>query len=447
MRSVIVCRIVRVPPDFPAIQCHCMLIRFRTAEPTTSRHRLLAILWLARRRPRLTCTGRSNRQVQGWSRWPAGTPRTCPSATWSTSSPSASARPAILPACCATGCKLCYATCADAGTCASTRSASTACRRALSSRQTRRDESSRRECSAHLALLPAKGANAERIKEVRISDTERFVICHTPEAAMHDKHTREQLVAQLSELIDGTDALSEYKRGELRGKITAKPGLNRYLRTTPTGKLRIDTTKIKAEENLDGKYLLRCSDPHLSAEDIALGDKQLLEVERGWRDMRQIIDLRTRLPPARRTHPRPHHPLLARPAPHPDHQDHYRHHLAGHPPRAQPVAHRHLHRAHRNVPAGHRPHQTPARPADPAPHRPAQGDHRPPAHAPLTSANTTAWRNASRRPQPMSTQVRTKIRLSSPLNYVEPGRGLEPRDVRVELMRLRPIMSSRFGGH
>jgi hypothetical protein len=88
------------------------------------------------------------------------------------------------------------------------------------------------------------------------------------------------------------DALSEFKRGELRGKIAGKPGLNRYLRTTPAGKLRIDTTKLKAEENLDGKYLLRCSDPHLTAEDIALGYKQLLQVERGWRGMKQIIDLR-----------------------------------------------------------------------------------------------------------------------------------------------------------
>ena len=54
----------------------------------------------------------------------------------------------------------------------------------------------------------------------------------------------------------------------------------------------MDKAKIKAEENLDGKYLLRCSDPHLSAEDIALGYKQLLEVERGWRDMKQVLDLR-----------------------------------------------------------------------------------------------------------------------------------------------------------
>ena len=69
------------------------------------------------------------------------------------------------------------------------------------------------------------------------------------------------------------------KRGELRGKISTKPGLNRYLRVTPGGLLRIDKAKIKTEANLDGKYLLRCSDPHLPAADIALGYKQLLEVE------------------------------------------------------------------------------------------------------------------------------------------------------------------------
>ncbi|MEY9997081.1 hypothetical protein ABIE67_009595 [Streptomyces sp. V4I8] len=131
-----------------------------------------------------------------------------------------------------------------------------------------------------------------RVKEVRISDTERFVICHNPEAADRDQHMREQLVAQLQELIADTDKLSDFKRGELRGKIAAKPGLNRYLRTTPAGKLRIDQARIKTEENLDGKYLLRSSDPKLSAEDIARGYKALLEVERGWRDMKQVIDLR-----------------------------------------------------------------------------------------------------------------------------------------------------------
>ena len=49
---------------------------------------------------------------------------------------------------------------------------------------------------------------------------------------------------------------------------------------------------MTADAKLDGKYLLRTSDPRLSAEDIALGYKQLLEVERGWRDMKQVLDLR-----------------------------------------------------------------------------------------------------------------------------------------------------------
>jgi hypothetical protein len=88
-----------------------------------------------------------------------------------------------------------------------------------------------------------------RVKEVKISESERFVVCHNPDAATRD--------------------------AAVRG-----------------GLLRIDAAKIAADAKLDGKYLLRTSDPHLSTEDIALGYKQLLEVERGWRDMKQVLNLR-----------------------------------------------------------------------------------------------------------------------------------------------------------
>ncbi|MEF9411420.1 hypothetical protein V4F30_22250 [Rhodococcus sp. IITD102] len=72
--------------------------------------------------------------------------------------------------------------------------------------------------------------------------------------------------------------------------LSTKPGLNRYLRVTAGGLLRVDAKAVAAETKLDGKYLLRTNDPHLSAEDVALGYKQLLE--RGGRDMKQILDLR-----------------------------------------------------------------------------------------------------------------------------------------------------------
>ncbi len=136
-------------------------------------------------------------------------------------------------------------------------------------------------------------ADNMRIKEVKVTDADdRFVICHNPDQAKPDAATREQLITQLADAIDQSDKLSATKRAELRGRLSTKPGLNRYLRVTPGGLLRIDRAAAKAEEGLDGKYLLRSSDPKLSAEDIATGYKQLLEVERGWRDMKSIIDLR-----------------------------------------------------------------------------------------------------------------------------------------------------------
>ncbi|HXZ72389.1 MAG TPA: IS1634 family transposase [Streptosporangiaceae bacterium] len=132
-----------------------------------------------------------------------------------------------------------------------------------------------------------------QVKEVKIDDAGgRFVICYNPDAATRDAAVRVGLLAKLEDLIARSDQLNVTKRAELRGKISTMPGLNRFLRVTPGGLLRVDKAKIKAEQNLDGKYLLRSSDPKLSAEDIALGYKQLLEVERGWRDMKTVLDLR-----------------------------------------------------------------------------------------------------------------------------------------------------------
>jgi len=131
-----------------------------------------------------------------------------------------------------------------------------------------------------------------RVKEVRIGEGERFVVCANPEGAERDAAVRARLLARLTEMIAGSDKLTPTKRAELRGVISTKPGLARYLRTTAGGLLRVDAAALEREAKIDGKYLLRCSDPTLSAEDIALGYKQLLQVERGWRDMKQVLDLR-----------------------------------------------------------------------------------------------------------------------------------------------------------
>ncbi len=209
-----------------------------------------------------------------------------------------------------------------------------------------------------------------QVKEVRLDEAgDRFVICFNPDAAVRDAATREDLAARLGEMIAGTDGWSMTKRAELRGKISAMPGLNRFLRVTPGGLLRVDKAKIKAEANLDGKYLLRSSDPTLTPEDIAVGYKQLLEVERGWRDMKQILDLR---PVYHRLEER----IRAHAAAHPDRRDQHRADLARHPPRARPHPPGHLHRPGRHLPAAHRAVQARPRPVRPARHPPARADPR-----------------------------------------------------------------------
>ena len=129
-------------------------------------------------------------------------------------------------------------------------------------------------------------------KEVTIGATDRFVVCDNPDEAIRDEHTRTRLVARLEDMIDGSDTMTDIKRAELRGKISTMPGLNRFLRVTPTGLLRVDKHTIATEVGLDGKYLLRTSDPRLSTADIAHGYTQLLQVERGWRDMKSTLELR-----------------------------------------------------------------------------------------------------------------------------------------------------------
>jgi hypothetical protein len=132
-----------------------------------------------------------------------------------------------------------------------------------------------------------------QVKEVRLPHAgDRFIICFNPDQAVRDAAVRAKMITALEELIAGSDQLSVTKRAELRGRISTMPGPNRFLRVTPGGLLRTDKAKAKAEENLDGKHLPRSADPHMSAEDIAAGYKQLLEVERGWRDMKSVLDLR-----------------------------------------------------------------------------------------------------------------------------------------------------------
>jgi hypothetical protein len=147
-----------------------------------------------------------------------------------------------------------------------------------------------------------------RVKEVRVGQGDaarRFVLCHNPERAERDRHQRQQQLALVAAELERITALRA-KHARAAGKrhrgaddhlkaecaLRDHPALGRWLRQTPGGRLAIDRAKVRAEARLDGKFLLSTSDPDLSAEDVALGYKNLLEAERAFRDLKTTLELR-----------------------------------------------------------------------------------------------------------------------------------------------------------
>ena len=118
------------------------------------------------------------------------------------------------------------------------------------------------------------------------------MVCHNPEQAERDQQVRTNLVAHLAQPIAGSDGWTARRRDELVGSLKTTPGLRRYQRRTPSGLLRVDHGAIKRETHLDGKWLLRTSDLTLTPDDLAAAYKQLLQVERGWRDFKGALGLR-----------------------------------------------------------------------------------------------------------------------------------------------------------
>lgn len=133
------------------------------------------------------------------------------------------------------------------------------------------------------------------VKEIVVGDGEarrRYVLVRNPEQAKRDRLQREQLIETLDMELAQLKDLGARQHTKAVCALMSHPVFGRYLRQTKTGKLCIDRAKVKAEERFDGKYLLRTSDDTLTAEDVALGYKQLIEVEAAFRTLKHALDLR-----------------------------------------------------------------------------------------------------------------------------------------------------------
>ena len=128
------------------------------------------------------------------------------------------------------------------------------------------------------------------VKEIVVGNgeaRERYIMVRNPEEAARDKARREKIIKELEEQLP-------HMKSHVKAvcELMAQPVYGRYLKLDSRSLPKIDRAKIREEEKLDGKYLLRTSDDTLSAEDVALGYKQLLLVEDAFRTLKSRLDLR-----------------------------------------------------------------------------------------------------------------------------------------------------------
>lgn len=133
------------------------------------------------------------------------------------------------------------------------------------------------------------------VKEIWVGDgvkRTRYVLVRNPREAKPDRQTRDAIVQQVT---DALAALRELEHGHVKAAcaLAAHEVYGRYVVLDPkTGKVRLNRDRIRQEERLDGKYLLTTSDDSLTAEEVALGYRQLLEVEDAWRTHKTPLELR-----------------------------------------------------------------------------------------------------------------------------------------------------------
>jgi transposase len=118
-----------------------------------------------------------------------------------------------------------------------------------------------------------------KVKEVRVEDARRYVVCVNEDQATKDRHDREAVVASLREALDHGDK-----------SLVGNKGYRKYLRAG--GKqFAVDEDKIQEEARYDGKWVLT-TNTDLPTDEVALKYKQLWMVEDVFRSMKSLLDTR-----------------------------------------------------------------------------------------------------------------------------------------------------------
>ena len=134
-----------------------------------------------------------------------------------------------------------------------------------------------------------------QVKEVYVEQgaaRKRYVVTYNPQEAARDQASRQKILDRVTAEIERINELSADKRPEAKKRLLAHKTFARYVKEQKNGRLKIDRAKIREDAKLDGKHLISSSNEKLSAEELAQGYKQLLNVERSFRTMKTTLDLR-----------------------------------------------------------------------------------------------------------------------------------------------------------
>ncbi len=133
--------------------------------------------------------------------------------------------------------------------------------------------------------VQAKDPSPLEVQEITRPDQpgRRFVICRNQDQAAKDRSDRDAILASLEEAL---------KKGDK--SLIGNNGYRRYVAQSGESSFTVDRAKAKAEEHLDGKWLLVTNaDPQvLPTAEIALKYKQLWMVEDIFRSMKSLLETR-----------------------------------------------------------------------------------------------------------------------------------------------------------
>ena len=134
-----------------------------------------------------------------------------------------------------------------------------------------------------------------RVKEVFVGDGERrrrYVVCHNPAEEARQREHRAKLIGELEAELASMRESNDGHHSKRTCALLTSSRYGRYLRETAGGKLRIDRAAVAEAERYDGKWVITSNDDTLTAEDLALGYKQLMRVEVCWRQLKSGLRLR-----------------------------------------------------------------------------------------------------------------------------------------------------------